>query len=409
MKIRATTNQLGLAPMRIPKTRASWIDPVPIHTHGGRRTQARAPTADSRGMRLPAPRRMPRLGNVRLSVKLGLCFGAILALTAAIIAVDVHNVAGLEKRARARDDATWCRGSSPPSTPRRRSPTSTSPRRDGPRQRRRCAPTRWRPRGRREGRRRAARRPTDDPGSAAAHRRRRQARSTRGRSSTTSSTRPSSAATRGYAEQTRRRLRATRPPTTSIERHRRYIDRGQPRPRGGRQALRHARGQRPRRTTLDHRRAGPAGRARPRPRHRRATSARRLRALSRAAEALAEGDVDHELSVKGRDEVGRTAAALATMVEHLRSLAGAADRVAAGDLTVDLVAALRARPPRRRLRRPRGRAARRGEPDVALGHQRGRRLASSSPRRRPTPAARSRRSPAPWATSPPAPSARCAP
>ena len=42
------------------------------------------------------PRRMPRLGNVRLSVKLGLSFGVILALTAAIIAVDVHNVQGLE-------------------------------------------------------------------------------------------------------------------------------------------------------------------------------------------------------------------------------------------------------------------------------------------------------------------------
>ena len=59
-------------------------------------------------------------------------------------------------------------------------------------------------------------------------------------------------------------------------------------------------------------------------------------ALSRAAEALAEGDVDHELSVEGRDEVGRTAAALASMVDHLRALAGAADRVAAGDLTVDV-------------------------------------------------------------------------
>src|SRR2546423_1748829 len=76
MKIRATTNQLGLAPMRIPKTRASWIDPVPIHTHGGRRPQARAPSADSWVMRLPSPRSMPRLGNVRLSVKRGLCFGA---------------------------------------------------------------------------------------------------------------------------------------------------------------------------------------------------------------------------------------------------------------------------------------------------------------------------------------------
>ncbi len=63
---------------------------------------------------------------------------------------------------------------------------------------------------------------------------------------------------------------------------------------------------------------------------------RRLVALSRAAEALAEGDVDHELTVEGRDEVGRTAAALASMVDHLRDLAGAADRVATGDLTVDV-------------------------------------------------------------------------
>ena len=39
---------------------------------------------------------MPRLGNVRLSVKLGLCFGAILALTAAIVAVNLVNIAALE-------------------------------------------------------------------------------------------------------------------------------------------------------------------------------------------------------------------------------------------------------------------------------------------------------------------------
>src|SRR6476620_5184699 len=96
MKIRATTNQLGLAPMRIPKTRASWIDPVPIRTHGGRRTQAGASTADSGAMRLPSPRRMPRVGNMRLSVKLGLCFGAILALTAAIIAVNLVNIDALQ-------------------------------------------------------------------------------------------------------------------------------------------------------------------------------------------------------------------------------------------------------------------------------------------------------------------------
>ena len=57
--------------------------------------KASAPRADSLAMRLP-PHRMPRLRNVRLSVKLGLSFGAILALTVAIIAVDVHNVKGLE-------------------------------------------------------------------------------------------------------------------------------------------------------------------------------------------------------------------------------------------------------------------------------------------------------------------------
>jgi methyl-accepting chemotaxis protein len=63
---------------------------------------------------------------------------------------------------------------------------------------------------------------------------------------------------------------------------------------------------------------------------------RRLRALSSAAEALAEGDVDHDLSVRGRDEVGRTADALRSLVGHLRTLAGAADRVAAGDLSVEV-------------------------------------------------------------------------
>jgi methyl-accepting chemotaxis protein len=72
---------------------------------------------------------------------------------------------------------------------------------------------------------------------------------------------------------------------------------------------------------------------------------RRLSALTRAAEALAEGDVDHDVTVSGSDEVGRTAGALASMVDHLRTLAGAADRVAAGDLTVDV----QPRSPRDRL------------------------------------------------------------
>ena len=62
----------------------------------------------------------------------------------------------------------------------------------------------------------------------------------------------------------------------------------------------------------------------------------RLRAVSSAAEAIADGDVDHEISVHGRDEVGRTASALEAMGDHLRTLARAADRVAAGDLSVDV-------------------------------------------------------------------------
>src|SRR5258708_4880325 len=96
MKIRATTNQLGLAPMRSPKTRARWIDAVRIDTHGARHAQADAPSADSGVMRLSAPRRLPRLGNVRLAVKLGLSFGVILALTAAIIVADLVNLEGLQ-------------------------------------------------------------------------------------------------------------------------------------------------------------------------------------------------------------------------------------------------------------------------------------------------------------------------
>jgi methyl-accepting chemotaxis protein len=63
---------------------------------------------------------------------------------------------------------------------------------------------------------------------------------------------------------------------------------------------------------------------------------RRLRAVSSAAEAIAEGDVDHEISVGGRDEVGRTANALGSMGDHLRTLARAADQVAAGDLSVEV-------------------------------------------------------------------------
>jgi methyl-accepting chemotaxis protein len=56
--------------------------------------------------------------------------------------------------------------------------------------------------------------------------------------------------------------------------------------------------------------------------------------MSRAAEGIAEGDVEQTVEVRSNDEIGDTAAAFGRMVDYLKQLAGAADSVAAGDLTV---------------------------------------------------------------------------
>ena len=328
-----------------------------------------APTADSRGMRLPSPRRMPRLGNVRLSVKLGLCFGAILALTAAIVAVDARQRRRPRERARARDDR---RRAAHHRRPARRHGLRRPPLRpdaDGAHQAAALRATRWTtsrssrpPRRPARPRRRSA---LDDR-----DRRRRQAVRGRGRQAL-------------RARQARRHGSA--PPTSS----RATVDEAADNVIAAIERLHHAANRE--RAAADERFATP----RPAPRAPRSSSARwpcwsrsRLalgarppprRAacapLSRAAEALAAG--------RRRPRALRRAAATRSGAppppwprwsSTSATLAGAADRVAAGDLTVDVSAALRARPPRRRLRRPRGRAARRREPDVALGHQRGRRL-----------------------------------
>jgi methyl-accepting chemotaxis protein len=55
-----------------------------------------------------------------------------------------------------------------------------------------------------------------------------------------------------------------------------------------------------------------------------------------AAERIAEGDLDVEISSHGEDEVGRTSAAFKGMVEYLRGVSGVAQKVAAGDLTVEI-------------------------------------------------------------------------
>ncbi len=53
-----------------------------------------------------------------------------------------------------------------------------------------------------------------------------------------------------------------------------------------------------------------------------------------AAQGIAQGDVEQNVDIRSRDELGETGAAFAEMVDYLKEMAATADRVAAGDLTV---------------------------------------------------------------------------
>jgi methyl-accepting chemotaxis protein len=55
--------------------------------------------------------------------------------------------------------------------------------------------------------------------------------------------------------------------------------------------------------------------------------------MVRAADAIAQGDLEQDLAVRSRDEVGALAQAFARMVSYLREAADAAGRIARGDLT----------------------------------------------------------------------------
>jgi methyl-accepting chemotaxis protein len=55
-----------------------------------------------------------------------------------------------------------------------------------------------------------------------------------------------------------------------------------------------------------------------------------------AAKGLAEGDVNQEIALRSRDELGQMADAFRGVVDYQRDLAGAARRVADGDLTVEV-------------------------------------------------------------------------
>ena len=61
---------------------------------------------------------------------------------------------------------------------------------------------------------------------------------------------------------------------------------------------------------------------------------RSVRRMLITADAIAEGDLDHDLGVRSRDEIGALAQAFERMVAYLREAADAASRIARGDLTV---------------------------------------------------------------------------
>jgi methyl-accepting chemotaxis protein len=56
--------------------------------------------------------------------------------------------------------------------------------------------------------------------------------------------------------------------------------------------------------------------------------------MARAADGIAEGDVDQDVNITSRDELGDTGEAFGRMIEYLKEMSSTADRVAAGDLTV---------------------------------------------------------------------------
>ncbi|MBX5491915.1 MAG: HAMP domain-containing protein, partial [Chloroflexi bacterium] len=58
--------------------------------------------------------------------------------------------------------------------------------------------------------------------------------------------------------------------------------------------------------------------------------------VQRAAQRIAEGDLDQQLSVRSRDEIGQMAESFRNMVAYLKRMAGAADAIADGNLSHDI-------------------------------------------------------------------------
>jgi methyl-accepting chemotaxis protein len=58
--------------------------------------------------------------------------------------------------------------------------------------------------------------------------------------------------------------------------------------------------------------------------------------MLRAANGIADGDVEQNVDVRSQDELGQTAAAFQRMIVYLKGMAEAAERMAGGDLTVEV-------------------------------------------------------------------------
>ena len=58
--------------------------------------------------------------------------------------------------------------------------------------------------------------------------------------------------------------------------------------------------------------------------------------LLKAARGIARGDVNQQVAVTSKDELGETAAAVQTMIDYLKGMATAAGRIAEGDLSVNV-------------------------------------------------------------------------
>ncbi|MCX6832326.1 MAG: methyl-accepting chemotaxis protein [candidate division Zixibacteria bacterium] len=63
---------------------------------------------------------------------------------------------------------------------------------------------------------------------------------------------------------------------------------------------------------------------------------RPVTSISKIADAVSVGDIDHTIDIRSQDEIGMLAESFRRLIEYMKTLAGAAERIAANDLTVTI-------------------------------------------------------------------------